>query len=83
MISAVLSGALNGVETHTHPIFGVEIPNEVPGVPQEVLNPELSWSDMSAYESEAALLAQKFAQNFGKYSDSVSREVVEAGPRVR
>jgi len=40
MISAVLGGALDHVETHTHPIFGVEIPNEVPGVPQEVLNPE-------------------------------------------
>jgi len=82
MISAVLGGALDHVETHTHPIFGVEIPNEVPGVPQEVLNPELSWSDQSAYEDEAASLAQKFTQNFEKYRDSVSREVMEAGPRV-
>jgi len=64
------------------PFFGVEIPNEVPGVPQEVLNPELSWSDKSAYEDEAASLAQQFAQNFEKYHDSVSREVMEAGPRV-
>jgi len=82
MISAVLGGALDHVETHTHPIFGVEIPNEVPGVPQEVLNPELSWSEQSAYEDEAASLAQKFTQNFEKYRDSVSWEVAEAGPRV-
>ena len=82
MISAVLSGALDQVGTHTHPIFGVEIPNEVPGVPQEVLNPELSWSDKSAYHEEAALLVQKFTENFEKYRDSVSHEVVEAGPRV-
>ncbi len=83
MISAVLSGALDHVETHTHPIFGIEIPNEVPGVPQEILNPELSWIDRPAYESEAAQLALKFTQNFDKYRDSVSHEVVEAGPRVR
>lgn len=82
MISAVLGGALDHVETHTHSIFGVEIPNEVPGVPQEVLNPELSWSEQNAYEDEAASLAQKFAQNFEKYRDSVSWEVAEAGPRI-
>ncbi len=82
MISAVLGGALDHVKTHTHPIFGVEIPDEVPGVPQEVLNPELSWSDQSAYEDEAASLAQKFTQNFEKYRESVSWEVMEAGPRV-
>jgi phosphoenolpyruvate carboxykinase (ATP) len=82
MISAVLGGALDHVETHTHPIFGVEIPNEVSGMPHEVLNPELSWSDQSAYEDEAASLAQKFAQNFEKYRDTVSWEVAEAGPRI-
>lgn len=82
MISAVLSGALDQVATHTHPIFGVEIPDEVPGVPQEVLNPELSWSDKSAYQEEAALLANQFAKNFEKYRDSVSLAVTEAGPRI-
>ncbi len=83
MISAVLSGALDHEETHTHPFFNVEIPNEVQGVPQEVLNPELSWSDQNAYAKEAAHLAQKFAQNFEKYLNSVSQEVVEAGPRIQ
>ena len=82
MISAVLSGTLDQAATHTHPIFGVEIPDEVPGVPQEVLNPELSWRDQGAYQEEAALLAKQFARNFQKYSDSVSLTVAEAGPRV-
>ena len=82
MISAVLSGSLDNVETHTHSIFGVEIPNEVAGVPQEVLNPELSWSDQPAYQQEATVLAKQFAKNFEKYRDSVSKEVTEAGPRV-
>ncbi len=83
MISAVLSGALDRVETHTHPIFRVEIPNKVSGVPQEVLNPELSWSDQIAYQEEATQLAQKFAENFKKYVNSVSQEVAEAGPRIQ
>lgn len=83
MISAVLSGALDHVKTHTHPIFQVEIPDEVPGVPQEVLNPELSWSDQNVYKDEAVQLAQKFAENFKKYVDSVSQDVVESGPRIQ
>ncbi|HOZ37470.1 MAG TPA: phosphoenolpyruvate carboxykinase (ATP) [Anaerolineaceae bacterium] len=82
MISAVLSGTLDQAATHTHPIFGVEIPDEVPGVPQEVLNPELSWSDQVAYAEEAASLAKQFARNFEKYRDSVSLAVAEAGPRI-
>jgi phosphoenolpyruvate carboxykinase (ATP) len=82
MISAVLSGALDQMGTHTHPIFQVEIPDEVPGVPLEVLNPELSWKDQNAYEEEAALLARQFARNFEKYRDSVSPTVAEAGPRI-
>lgn len=82
MISAVLSGTLDQASTHTHPIFGVEIPNEVPGVPREILNPELSWSDQSAYHEEAASLAKQFARNFEKYRDSVSIAVAEAGPRI-
>lgn len=83
MISAVLSGALDHVKTHTHPIFQVEIPDEVPGVPQEVLNPELSWSDQNVYKDEAVQLAQKFGENFKKYVDSVSQDVVESGPRIQ
>jgi len=73
---------LDQASTHTHPIFGVEIPNEVPGVPREILNPELSWSDQSAYHEEAASLAKQFARNFEKYRDSVSIAVAEAGPRI-
>lgn len=82
MISAVLSGSLEGVATHTHPIFRVEIPDDVPGVPQEVLNPELSWSDQAVYAEEAASLAKQFSRNFEKYRDSVSLAVTEAGPRI-
>jgi amidophosphoribosyltransferase len=34
-------------------------------------------------QEEAAQLARKFAENFKKYVDSVSQEVVEAGPRIQ
>ncbi len=39
MISAALEGELDDVPTHIHPIFNIAIPDAVPGVPNEVLNP--------------------------------------------
>ena len=82
MISAVLSDQLNNVETHRHPIFNLDIPNEVEGVPQNVLNPELAWTDQAAYQREALQLAHRFAENFKKYEKTVLPEVSAAGPRV-
>src|SRR5581483_10261511 len=39
MVERLLTGELDNVPTVKDPIFGVEIPQEVPGVPSEVLNP--------------------------------------------
>lgn len=80
MISAALQGQLDDVPTHIHPIFNIAIPDEVPGVPNEVLNPELSWQDQEQYKVEAKALAQKFIDNFKKYEDNVAPEVPASGP---
>mgnify|MGYP001233788782 FL=1 len=82
MIDAVLSGSLDDVDTHTHPIFNIEIPNLVEGVPDEVLNPEKSWTDFDAYKIEANGLAEKFIKNFAQYEDSVSEKVTLSGPKI-
>lgn len=80
MISAVLKNQLNDVPTHIHPIFNVAIPDSVPGVPENILNPEMAWSDTSAYEIEARNLANKFQDNFIKYAATVDEAVKNAGP---
>jgi len=82
MISAALKGELDKVPTHIHPIFKVAIPDTVPGVPNEVLNPELSWHDREQYELEAKALAQKFVDNFKKYEKNVGSEVTASGPII-
>jgi phosphoenolpyruvate carboxykinase (ATP) len=82
MISAALKGDLDDVPTHIHPIFNIAIPDEVPGVPNEVLNPELSWADREQYEIDAKALAQKFIDNFKKYEVNVGPEVPASGPVV-
>lgn len=80
MIHAVLSGSLDNAPTHLHPIFKVAIPDQVAGVPNEVLNPEQSWADAKAYERDALSLAQQFIKNFEKYAQSVPASVTQSGP---
>ena len=83
MVDAVLSGELDDAATHTHPIFGVEIPDAVPGVPSEVLDPQSTWADADAYDRQARRLADMFAQNFDrKYRDTAPNEVKAAGPQL-
>jgi phosphoenolpyruvate carboxykinase (ATP) len=82
MVAAALDGALDDVPTRTDPIFGVLVPEQCPGVPAEVLNPRATWADPEAYDRQARMLAQKFADNFAQFADVVSEEVRAAGPRA-
>ena len=83
MVRAALSGALRDVEYDVDPVFGVEVPRTVPGVPDEVLRPRDTWSDASAYDTKARELAAMFVENFAVYADGVDDEVRNAGPTVR
>lgn len=83
MVKAALSGALDNVEYRTDPVFGLEVPTEVPGVPAEVLDPRSTWDDPAAYDEKAMHLATKFNENFKTFSDGASQEIRDAGPTVK
>ncbi|WP_175640387.1 phosphoenolpyruvate carboxykinase (ATP) [Metabacillus schmidteae] len=78
MVRAALNGELDNVETGKDDIFGLEIPLHVPGVPDDVLIPEKTWSDKEAYKAKALDLAGKFNENFKKFT-SVSEDIVKLG----
>jgi phosphoenolpyruvate carboxykinase (ATP) len=82
MVRAALNGHLDGIPTRTDPIFGVEVPTEVPGVPTDVLDPRSTWQDTTAYDAQAEKLAEMFVDNFRAYSDGVPPSVRAAGPRA-
>lgn len=82
MIAEVLHGNLDDVETEIDPIFGVAVPKAVNGVPSEVLKPKNTWADKQAYDEKAKYLAGLFVQNFEKYASGVSKEVLDAAPKV-
>jgi len=79
MVNAALEGALDAVEYETHPVFGIEMPKECPGVPSEILNPRNTWKDASAYDVRARELAAMFRENFAAFANTVSDAVRTAG----
>ncbi len=81
MVNAALSGELAGGEFREDPIFGVQVPVHVAGVPDEVLDPRATWDDPDAYDERAANLANRFKENFKQYAEHVDAEVRAAGPR--
>jgi phosphoenolpyruvate carboxykinase (ATP) len=82
MVSAALAGELDDVETTPDPVFGVNVPRSVPGVPDGVLTPRGTWGDPAAYDAQARKLAGQFRKNFEQFADSVSQAVRDAGPKA-
>jgi phosphoenolpyruvate carboxykinase (ATP) len=81
MVNAAIDGTLESEEFAPDPVFGVEVPTSVPGVPSEVLRPRDAWADGESYDASAGKLAEMFKENFEQFADQVSDEVKAAGPR--
>jgi phosphoenolpyruvate carboxykinase (ATP) len=81
LVTAALAGKLDAVEYRKDPVFGIEVPRSVPGVPTELLDPRSTWKDQAAYDAQAAKLAQMFKKNFADFASGVDAAVASAGPR--
>jgi phosphoenolpyruvate carboxykinase (ATP) len=79
MVSAAVKGELEPVRFYPHPIFKISIPERVPGVESEILQPQKTWSDAIAYDQQAKALARRFVENFQQFHQ-VPLEVLEAAP---
>lgn len=68
IISAALNGYLDNVQFSIDPVFGLSVPEDCLGVPSGVLNQQICWTDMDAYDATAKKLVGQFTKNFLKYS---------------
>ena len=82
MITAALTGQLDRVEYRRHPVFNVDVPVSVPGVPDGVLDPRSTWPDAAKYDEQARKLAGMFVENFKTFEQDVPASVKAAGPKV-
>ncbi|HEX6487643.1 MAG TPA: phosphoenolpyruvate carboxykinase (ATP) [Candidatus Dormibacteraeota bacterium] len=64
IVRAVVENTLRDVEMRKEPIFGLDVPVTVPGVPDEVLDPRATWPDANQYDAQARRLKGMFEENF-------------------
>ncbi len=83
IIDAILNGDIEQAETSTLPIFGLEVPTALPGVDPSILDPRKTYADESLWREKAQDLAQRFIDNFAKYTVTQAGEkLVNAGPKL-
>ena len=80
MVTAALNGDLDKVEYKLDPVFNVQIPQECPNVPSEILTPVNTWKDKEEYHKTALHLAHMFKENFKKYK-TMTEDIINAGPK--
>lgn len=81
MINAAVDGKLLGQPIQKHPIFGLQMPENCEGVPSEILDPRNTWDDKKAYDAKATQLSRFFKENFEKFSEKASPEIIKGGPQ--
>ncbi len=82
IISAILDGSIDKEEYEEMAPFGLMVPKTVNGVESAILNPRNTWKYESAYNKQAEMLAEKFIENFNRFTDTEEGErLVAAGPQ--
>ena len=82
LLRAALDGSLAKAKFRKEPFFGLSIPEAVPGVPADVLDPRQSWADKAAYDRTAKELVARFERNFSAFEAGVDDAVKAAAIRV-
>ena len=79
MVTGILNGSLDSADTVEHPVFGLNMPTAVEGVPADILDPRNIWEDKAAYDAQADKLAKLFRTNDAKYE--LSDAIRSGGPK--
>jgi phosphoenolpyruvate carboxykinase (ATP) len=80
LITAALNGELNNVGYRKHTIFGVSFPLSCPDVPSNLLSAKATWADDKDYYVKANSLARAFNNNFKKFEEYASEEIMSGSP---
>ena len=81
LLRAVLSGALDEVETYIDPVFGFEVPKRCPDLPEDILYPSRAWPSEDEYWDRYQQLAARFVGNFLRFAPECPPHLESAGPR--
>jgi phosphoenolpyruvate carboxykinase (ATP) len=75
LLAAALDGSLAKVTFRPDRFFGLMIPESVPGIPDNILDPREAWADKAAYDAAARELVARFEKNFSAFEAHVGEDV--------
>ena len=82
MITAAIEGKLEDVNYIEHPVFGLQMPETCPDIPDELLDPKNTWKNKRHYDKKADELALLFIDNFRKFEEYANDEIMAASPKI-
>ena len=83
IIDAILDGSIDKEESSVIPFFNLEVPNTLAGVEGDILDPRNTYADKAEWEEKAVDLANRFVNNFVKFTDTDNgQSLVAAGPQL-
>ncbi len=68
------------VSFHQDSVFGLSVPDEIPGVPSDLLYPARTWDDKKKFSEVSQDLKRKFEDNFKRFDGEGL--ALEAGAKV-
>jgi len=82
LLRTALSGGLDEAAFRVEPYFGLRVPQHVPGVPDDLLDPSRTWPSTEAYAAQARHLVRLFEENFAKFAGTVAAEFGAQGSAI-
>jgi phosphoenolpyruvate carboxykinase (ATP) len=83
IINAILDGSIEKADFAETPYFKFQYPTTLAGVETEILDPRNTYADPAVWDEKARDLAQRFINNFEKFTDTPEgKALVAAGPSL-
>ncbi len=83
IIHAILNGSIDNAESFTLPYFNLEVPSNIDGVDNGILDPRSTYENAAEWDEKARNLAGLFVSNFEKFTDTdEGKKLVAAGPQL-
>ncbi|MGL1959617.1 MAG: phosphoenolpyruvate carboxykinase (ATP), partial [Colwellia sp.] len=83
IIDAILEGSIDHAQTSVVPMFNLSIPNNIAGIEDDILDPRNTYQDKTQWQNKAQDLANRFINNFNKFTDTDNgKALVAAGPQL-
>lgn len=81
IIDTILDGSIETAEFNLLPLFNLEIPAELEGVEGALLDPRKTYTQPEEWTQKATSLAEKFINNFERFTDTeAGASLISAGP---